>query len=83
MNSRDTPENSDITPGVDPDPTVTADENTESPEASDPVETPGREADIMPGSINGNALSFAKRPEPRKTYPKRNRRPPNWYGDHT
>ena len=83
LNSRDTPENSDITPGVDPDPTVTADENTESPEANDPVETPGREADIMPGSINGNAPSPAEQSEPRKTYPKRIRRPPNWYRDHT
>ena len=86
-NSAETPETLDT--GADPHPTaiVTADGNIQSPESNESAGTPSvgddAVADPRQETTNGNAQSPAEQPEPRKTYPKRNRQRLNWYRDHT
>ena len=84
----ETPETPAFSPGADPDPTATAKDNTQSPQPNESVETPstrdsGANADPIPETANGNALSPAEQSETLKAYPKRNHPPPNWYCDHT
>ena len=89
-NSTETPETSETSPGADPDSTstATAGGNIQSPESIESAGTPsagehGADTDTRPEITNGNTQSPAERPGTRKTYPKRNRHPPNWYRDHT
>ena len=74
-------------PGANANATDPAGGGTPETNTNDPADTPsngenGTGADQVPNTLSGTA-GFSARLTEVKSYPKRNRHPPDWYHDHT